>query len=248
MIYRGIDRFFFIGELNRKHYLAHGVAGSRLRPARYATIDRFAPLHETEKENLRYARRQAIGIPSDAWVIGFSGKFIPKKHPDFLFEIVGHLPIRLRKRVWLYFLGSGEMEDSLKIGSERAAKEWGISCHFAGFANQSELPAHYLAMDCLVVPSRRMGETWGLVVNEAMQSGCAVAVSEAVGCSEDFRDWERFRVFRVGDAHGAASALAVLSEFPRSFCWASERLGREYSIKATSDSLVEELRSIVCSY
>jgi len=30
----------------------------------------------------------------------------------------------------------------------------------------------------MVLPSRRAGETWGLVVNEALQAGCAVIVSE----------------------------------------------------------------------
>ena len=38
---------------------------------------------------------------------------------------------------------------------------------FAGFLNQSEIPRAYVAADCIVLPSD-YGETWGLVVNEAM--------------------------------------------------------------------------------
>ena len=58
--------------------------------------------------------------------------------------------------------------------------------HFAGFVNQTEIPQYYAAADILVLPSRRAGETWGLVVNEALQAGCAVVMTRAVGCHREF--------------------------------------------------------------
>ncbi len=42
---------------------------------------------------------------------------------------------------------------------------------------------YYHASDLLVMPSRN--ETWGLVVNEALQHGLPCVVSESVGCSPD---------------------------------------------------------------
>jgi glycosyltransferase involved in cell wall biosynthesis len=41
-----------------------------------------------------------------------------------------------------------------------------------------------VAADCLVLPSDH-GETWGLVVNEALASGLPCIVSDACGCAED---------------------------------------------------------------
>ena len=90
---------------------------------------------------------------------------------------------------------SGPLEPEMKVLSDEADKKYGVKSFYSGFINQSQLAGHYLAMDIMVLPSRRMGETWGLVANEAMQAGCGVIVSDAVGCSEDFKSWERFRVF-----------------------------------------------------
>jgi glycosyltransferase involved in cell wall biosynthesis len=55
---------------------------------------------------------------------------------------------------------------------------------FAGFLNQSEISRAYVAADCLVLPSD-YGETWGLVLNEAMASGIPAIVSDRVGCGPD---------------------------------------------------------------
>ena len=55
---------------------------------------------------------------------------------------------------------------------------------WAGFLNQSQLGEAYAIADCLVLPSD-WGETWGLVVNEAMATGLPCVVSDRVGCGPD---------------------------------------------------------------
>ena len=242
--YRLFDRFFFIGELNREHYLRHGVTEGRLRAARYFTLDRVSALSEAQKHDRRRAARESAGIESDKVVCGFSGKFIPKKDPALLFEMLAHLPRELRRRLHLYFVGSGEMHGELQRAADAARTEMGVKTHFAGFVNQSAIADQYLAMDILVLPSRRMGETWGLVANEAMQAGCSVAVSDAVGCGRDFASWERFRVFPEHDASALASVVAELSSQARSFSWATEKLRRDYSLERTVDALQEELAQL----
>jgi glycosyltransferase involved in cell wall biosynthesis len=59
-----------------------------------------------------------------------------------------------------------------------------VPAAFTGFLNQSEISKAYVAADGLVLPSDH-GETWGLVVNEALASGLACLVSDACGCAED---------------------------------------------------------------
>jgi glycosyltransferase involved in cell wall biosynthesis len=77
--YAGIKKFFYIGELNRLHYLSHGVQPSKLAEAHYCTVDRFKALDSTFKKQLRIDARKNAAIESSRLVVGFAGKFIPKK-------------------------------------------------------------------------------------------------------------------------------------------------------------------------
>jgi glycosyltransferase involved in cell wall biosynthesis len=244
LIYRSlycmIDRFFYIGNLNRDHYQKHGVSAEKLVPAYYATIDRFCVMSRSDKNQIRQNARSAQNIRATDFVIGFSGKFIPKKNPDLLFHMLPYLGSALRKRTVLYFLGSGPMAAEMEEMAATALEKWNVRSYFAGFANQSEIAKHYLAMDVLVLPSRRQGETWGLVANEAMQAGCGVVVSDAVGCSANFRSLERFEVFKEASESGLAASIERLSKFDRSFDWA-EHVMAEYSLENVAQAFLKSL-------
>jgi glycosyltransferase involved in cell wall biosynthesis len=54
---------------------------------------------------------------------------------------------------------------------------------FYPFSQLHDLPSYYALADCFVLPSLR--EEWGLVVNEAMASGCPAIVTGAAGCAGD---------------------------------------------------------------
>ncbi len=241
--YSALTRVFYIGELNKKHYLKHGVADSKLRPARYGTVDRFVSLSDAEKIQKRNQFRLAAGASDSSFVVGFSGKFIEKKNPDILYQMLEFIPENLRSRIHLYFMGSGLLEKELNDLAAEASKKYGVKSYFAGFVNQSQLAGHYLAMDILALPSRRMGETWGLVANESMQAGCGVIVSDAVGSGEDFKTWERFRVFKEANAPALAKCVVDLAQFPRDFNWAQKKL-EIYSLQATAQSLIDELKNL----
>jgi glycosyltransferase involved in cell wall biosynthesis len=238
--YSGLNRIFYIGELNKEHYLNHGVPEAKLRPARYGTVDRFENMSDEEKAQKRSQFRLSAGATDSNFVVGFSGKFIEKKNPKILYEMLEFLPDNLRSRIHLYFMGSGTLEKELNTLAADAQKKFGIKSFFSGFVNQTQLAGHYLAMDIMVLPSRRMGETWGLVSNEAMQGGCGVIVSDAVGSGVDFKNFERFRVFKEPSASALAACVAELAQFPRDFNWAHEML-EKYSLQATAESLAKEL-------
>lgn len=242
-LYKGINKFFYIGELNKKHYLANGVPEKKLIPARYFTVDRFEGMTDEEKVKLRQTRRNEAGINEQAFVIGFSGKFIEKKNPKILYEMQEFLPEEIRSRIHLYFMGSGGLEKELRKLATDAEQKYGSKTYFSGFVNQSQLPAHYLAMDIMALPSRKMGETWGLVTNEAMQSGAGVVVSDAVGSSVDFANWERFRIFKEGDPRGIAAAVQDLAKFKRDYSWANKGL-ENYTVKTTSSAFLNALNTL----
>lgn len=242
-LYRSIDRFYYIGQLNKQHYLRHGVRMEQLVPAHYFTVDRLAGCTRADKLMHRTAVRTKAGIAEADVVIGFSGKLIPKKNPGLLFRLVDQLPDELRAKTVLYFMGSGALEAELKETARAYQVKYGLKTVFTGFVNQSRIARHYLAMDVFVLPSRQMGETWGLVVNEALQAGCSVAVSHFVGCGEDFTSLERFEVFADDDAEELAEKVTALSKRPRSFDWARPAL-TFYSLEACVDQLIEDFSTI----
>jgi glycosyltransferase involved in cell wall biosynthesis len=86
-----------------------------------------------------------------------------------------------------------------------------VPAHFAGFLNQSEIPAAYAASDVLVLPSDER-ETWGLVVNEAMASGRPAVVSRAAGCAPDLVvEGRTGYTHELGDVDALAASLRALA-------------------------------------
>ncbi len=236
MAYLALARVFYIGHLNRAHYLRHGVPARKLVRSPYATVDGPARLSREEKLRQRAQLREKLGISPGDLVVSFFGKLIPKKNPDLLLEAALLLDPALRGRLVILYVGSGELEASLRSQADAS----GVRTLMAGFVNQSGLPAYYLAADMMVLPSRQAGETWGLVINEALQAGCAVAVSKAVGCAGEFAGLAHFSVIEVGDARALAAAISREAASPRDFDWAAATM-RDYSIEAAARGIGEML-------
>ena len=103
------------------------------------------------------------------------------KNPQLLIQAFHLLPKHILSRFWLLAMGDGP----LRVSFESQAMEiLNSRCRFMGFRNQRELGMGYASADALVFPSSQ-GETWGLVVNEALQFGLAVLASDHPGCVRD---------------------------------------------------------------
>jgi glycosyltransferase involved in cell wall biosynthesis len=240
LLYTQIDHAFPIGLLNRDHLLRHGVKADRMTPAPYCTPDRFAGLSDDERMIMRSSCRKELGIGNSATVIAFFGKLTPKKDPGLIIDALAILPEEVRKDLVVLFVGSGELETELRA---RAAliEEAGVPVRFAGFINQSRIAAYYAATDIMVLPSRRMGETWGLVVNEAMQAGCAVAVSDAAGCAVEFGNLPHVEVFPAGNASALTDCIRRLIENPPlNRNWARTALN-PYSCTGAAEGIAQRL-------
>jgi glycosyltransferase involved in cell wall biosynthesis len=193
------DACLAIGVANREFYLRNGVPRERIFPVPYfADNERFAEQAARWRPE-RDAIRREWGIGRGDACFLFAGKLVPKKRVlDFLAACAiarGRAP-RIRALV----VGSGEMaEEARRFAAERA-----LEAVFAGFLNQTEMSRAYVAADVLVLPSD-YGETWGLVVNEAMVHGLPAIVSDRVGCGPDLvEDGVTGRVFPFGDVEALA--------------------------------------------
>jgi len=231
-VYRNVRQAFYIGELNRRHLLRHGVQPEKLHFSPYCVESPFGSMSLAEKQEARNGCRRKLNVAEDETLVLFAGKLIEKKNPGLVLEALALLESEKRGRFRVVYVGSGDLEPELRKRAER----FGPRVQFAGFVNQSQLPPFYLAADILVLPSKRRGETWGLVVNEALHAGCAAVVSDAVGCKEEFGSWERVRVIPDGDAQACATALAELAAFPRDFDWCRDRMAK-YSVHAAAAGL-----------
>ena len=170
--------YLYIGEANRRFYESYGARADQLFPARYCIEnDRFA--RAAQDSNRRISARTRWSIPDRVVCYLCCGKLIPKKHPLELLQAIQHA-IAAGANLHLLVVGDGE----LRRRCEQFAQDNNLPVTFAGFLNQTEIVDAYLASDCLVLPSD-YGETWGLVVNEAMACGRAAIVSDQVGCRQD---------------------------------------------------------------
>ena len=207
--YRQFAHVFPIGSDSNAHFRRLGVPHNARTPVRYAVdVDFFAEQVRSWCPQRDKLRREQ-GIPEQALVLLWSAKITAVKHPTLLLEALDQLPESVRSRLFLLVVGDGPLRSSFESGAEQRLPG---RCRFVGFRNQRELGAYYAMADALVFPSRQ-GETWGLVVNEALQFGCAVIASDHPGSVCDLvappaATPRGSAVFPSNDAAAFAQALA----------------------------------------
>jgi glycosyltransferase involved in cell wall biosynthesis len=155
--------------------------------------------------------RAELQLSPDRPVILFASKLQQRKHADHLLEAYHLLCSSAPATVpYLVIVGAGEERQRLEARASELSLE-GI--RFAGFRNQSALPSFFAMAQVFVLPSRH--EPWGLIVNEAMASGCAVVVSDDVGAHADLitNGVEGF-VYPTGDVDALAAALRQVLSNP----------------------------------
>jgi glycosyltransferase involved in cell wall biosynthesis len=170
----------YVGTQNRRFFEHYGVRRERLFFTPYAVDNRRLQMEDKRLRTERAAIRAEFGIPEDSGpVILFVGRLIPKKQPLFLLEAFRRLVAR--NNCTLLVVGTGVLEKTM-IDEVQAKKVPRVV--LAGFLEQSRLPRAYAVADVFVLPSK-LHETWGLVVNEAMNFSLPIVVSEKVGSAID---------------------------------------------------------------
>jgi glycosyltransferase involved in cell wall biosynthesis len=209
--FRRVDHFLCIGSANRRFYLRYGIPSARLAAAPYCIDNARFAAAAAELRPRRAELRARWGIAPDAYVVLFCGKLIAKKRPLDLVRAARLQPVLAGRPVHLLFAGDGELAGVLREALAEPESPLGT---ITGFLNQSEIPAVFAAADCLVLPSD-YGETWGLVVNEALASGLPAIVSDHCGCAEDLgAPLGPAHVFPCGDTHALARSMAEVARWP----------------------------------
>ncbi|NWG29876.1 MAG: glycosyltransferase family 4 protein [Rhodocyclaceae bacterium] len=207
------DAFLAIGSWNREFYLHYGAKPEQIFLMPYAVDNDFFQKKAAEASSTRDILRASLGLEPGRRIILYASKLTARKRAMDLLEAYARLTPdgHTEPEPYLLFIGDGELRPAL----EGRARELGWkSIRFLGFKNQTELPRYYNLCDVFVLPSFQ--EPWGLVVNEVMNAGKAVIVSDQVGAGADLvRAGKEGAIFAAGNAGALARALAFLLEGER---------------------------------
>jgi glycosyltransferase involved in cell wall biosynthesis len=200
---------------------------------------------ESESQRLAPARselRRRWKLADDSFVFLFVGKFTETKRPlDFVNSL--YEAAKQGKHIQGLMVGDG----FLRSACEDIVRSHHVPVSFAGFLNQSQIVGAYACGDVLVLPS--VGETWGMVVNEAMACGRPSLISDRVGCGPDLViPQETGHIFPHGNVAALCSAMIKMAASPLNTAEmgrnAHSRLAR-YSLRDAVDGVLHALEATV---
>ncbi|MBQ3063849.1 MAG: glycosyltransferase [Clostridia bacterium] len=149
----------------------------------------FTALKEYENVDALITEKTPASI---LWV----ARFIPLKHPEFPLELAK----RLKDEGYTFklgMIGNGELEEAIRASISRM----GLSdcVELLGTMKPDAVRAHMEKNEIFIFTSDR-NEGWGAVLNESMNSACAVVANSAIG-SVPFllTDGENGYMYRDGD-------------------------------------------------
>lgn len=237
--------FLCIGKVNEEFYRGNGVQPSRLFPAPYFVDNARFHAAAEQLEPGRDELRARWGIRSDAVCFLYAGKLEPKKRVFDLLAALERACTRTTAPIHVLVVGTGALMDEARDFVETRK----LPVHFAGFLNQTEMPAAYVAADALVLPSD-YGETWGLVVNEAMACGRPALVSDRVGCGPDLIiPGQTGDTFPFGDVDALSQRLADWAQDPGRLeamgARARQRVTEGYSVERAVEGLHAAVQAVM---
>ena len=207
-IYKYVDKALYVGENNRNYYSAFGIKETQLMLVPHVVDNDFFNTGKENYENLALEWRKSIGIADDKFVVEYAGKLEPKKNISLLIEAIHKLNEKEtsfeKNLIYLIIVGNGPIEDKLK---ELIKKKPYV--HLLPFQNQSRMPIVYKLGNLVCLPSRGPGETWGLMLNEALACGRFIIASDKVGAAIDLITEKTGYIFRSDDVDDLCSKIEL---------------------------------------
>lgn len=204
-MFRFINKFLFVGKQNAEFYRYYGVKNKDLVFVPYAVDnDRFALDYQklrSEKGDLK----ESLHIPTQNFVILYSGKYIPKKRP---LDLLKAFHLIKKSEASLVMIGEGQLRTEM----EQYINDNNLNnVILTGFINQSSISSYYAIGDVFAMCSQE-GETWGLSINEAMNFELPIVVSDMVGCTDDLViENETGFTYKCGNIQELSNILSQLS-------------------------------------
>ena len=154
-------------DIGDQYFITYGADAAKIYRFPFTSLHKNEilkkPVTLKEKETLR----KELDIPYEKVILSI-GRYIPVKGFDVLIEALSGI----EGSVGMYIIGGRPTEAYLKLKEEYKLD----NLHFVGFADKAIIKKYYMASDIYAFNSR--GDTWGLVINEAMSFGLPVVSSD----------------------------------------------------------------------
>lgn len=177
-IYRHADAIVVYGEHVKRYLTSLRIEPEKIFVAAHAMDnDEYRrPIPESEKAELR----AKLSLGNDR-IVMYLGRLEAVKGLEYLLKAFAFLEA---EHTTLMIVGEGSVKTRL-VG---LVQELGVAAktRFVGYASPEEAIKYYALADVLVLPSvttPKGKETWGLVINEAMNQGVPVVATDAVGAA-----------------------------------------------------------------
>lgn len=127
----------------------------------------------------------------------FVGRLVEVKNLEFLISVFNKLP-----HLTLKIVGFGKLEYKLKsIAANNVL--------FYGAVKNLDLRRFYQDSDVFILPSK--SEPWGLVVEEALNNGLPVIISDRVGCGPEIIDESNGMIFRYNSESDLIKKINIMT-------------------------------------
>ena|SRR5579862_1193695 len=207
-----VDAVLPVGSKNRDYWAHYLGADFPSFMVPYAVDNEYFRNMSIMASHSRDEFRQQLNLDAGRPIILYASKLMERKRCIDLID--AYLGMKLGtsdcQRPYLLIVGDGT-ERATCEARVRAAGEPNV--RFLGFQNQSQLARFFDLCDVFVLPS--VHEPFALIVNEVMNAGRAIVVSDEVGCQPDLvTDEVNGKVFPARNISALRSALEALIADP----------------------------------
>jgi glycosyltransferase involved in cell wall biosynthesis len=185
-------------------------------------------------DNERAETRRVMGVPQDAFVVGWIGRMTGVKNTG---EVLAALRLLHDRGVDAYLCMVGDGPDRARL--ERRAHELGVvkRCLFLGY--QEEVARFYAAFDAMILPS--VNEGTPVSAMESLAAGRPVVATRVGGVPDVIDDGEDGFLVAPGSTAGLADRLAQLARDPelreRMGDYGQARVGERYAVARLVDDV-----------
>jgi len=230
--------FLVPGGLQRQYLEARGAPPNLVFCGTHTcNIEEF---YQAAQETNSSTTLEEYGVTEDI-VLTFVGRLIEAKGLPNLVDAAASVS-EVCNNVGFVIAGSGPRKGELQ---DQAVRHGLDNIYFPGFVNRDELPALYGASDVFVFPS--LGDTWGVVVNEAMACELPVITTNAVGSGFDLiNDGVNGAIIPPNDADALAEAIieVVTSDYV-DMGRRSSQIIEKWTHEHAADSVIDAVRMSV---
>ena len=234
-----------IGEANAaywRHYLGETFP---VFPFSYAVDNDFFQRECAKAAESREEFRRSLKLDPGRLVILYASKLQTRKRCIDLVEAYLEFSKAMPpdRAPYLLIVGDGEERAAVEARAQQAPPG---NIRLLGFRNQTELPRFYDLCNVFILVS--VHEPWGLVVNEVMNAGRPVIVSDQVGCQQNLvQIGGNGYVVKAGDRQSLVQALhdVLGNEAWRRMGAESLQIIRRYSFEENVCGLRRALQSVV---